>query len=60
MGNIWEPLGDRACVHGGAPPPSGVVDTIEYVTISSTGDVTDFGNLTAARNYSRGAANSTR
>ena len=32
---------------GGAYPA--VVDTISYVTIASTGNATDFGNLSAAR-----------
>ena len=43
----------------GQPAPA-LVDTIEYVNISSTGNVTDFGNLTAARSPSSAASNGTR
>ena len=35
-------------------------DTIEYITIASTGNVTDFGNLTAARRSISALSNGTR
>ncbi|MEC7181038.1 MAG: hypothetical protein VXW36_06565, partial [Candidatus Thermoplasmatota archaeon] len=35
-------------------------DEIEFVTISSTGDTTDFGNLLAARTYVSVCGNQTR
>ena len=60
MGNLWFPRGDRACVHGGKDPDAAVLDAIDYVTISTTGKATDFGNLTGGRIYNRGASNSTR
>ena len=42
----------RGCFAGGATP--GKINTIEYVTIASTGNATDFGDLTIARNYAGG------
>ena len=35
-------------------------DIIDYVTIASTGDATDFGNLSAAKREGASASNSTR
>jgi len=35
-------------------------DTMEYITIASTGDATDFGDLTVSRSGPAGAASSTR
>ena len=37
-------------VFGGGHTPT-VVNTIDYITIASTGNATDFGDLTAARGY---------
>ena len=42
----------RACVAGGTAP--GNSDVIDYVTIASTGNATDFGNLTVARTVPQG------
>jgi hypothetical protein len=39
---------------------AGVVNEIDYVTIASTGNATDFGDLTVARDGSGGGSNSTR
>ena len=39
--------------------PGAVDDTIDYVTIQTTGDASDFGNLTAARNRVAPISNST-
>ena len=50
--------GDRA-IFGGGQTPS-VVNTIEYVNIKSTGDATDFGDLTSSRRYLSGLASPTR
>ena len=36
------------------------MDTIDYVTISTLGDATDFGNLTQAKGVGGGVASSTR
>lgn len=37
---------------GGTPETGfGLTNVIQYITIASTGDATDFGDLTAARNY---------
>jgi hypothetical protein len=35
-------------------------DTMDYVTVASTGNATDFGNLTVARQFPTGASNGTR
>ena len=40
--------------------PSSVVDTMEYVTIASEGNATDFGNMTVLRYMLAGCASSTR
>ena len=44
-------------IHPGSPNKS---DTIDYVTIASTGNATDFGNLTAARYGIASCSNQTR
>ena len=36
------------------------VDTIDYITIGSTGNASDFGDLTAARSSTAGTSNATR
>ena len=41
-------------------PTTTAFNIIEYVTISTTGDALDFGDLTVARNRTVGACNSTR
>ena len=46
-------------VFGGQYTPS-VVGTIEYVNISTTGDVTDFGDMSSARYYAASASSFTR
>ena len=48
----------RACIAGGNNPS--VSDVIDYVTIASTGDASDFGNLTQARFYRSGCSGHTR
>ena len=45
---------------GGGNTPGGKVNTIEYITISTTGDGTDFGDLTNTPAQSGGAASNTR
>ena len=42
---------------GGAP---GISDVMDFITFSTTGDATDFGNLSAARDLNGGGANSIR
>ena len=49
--------GTRGIWGGGYP--SGNTNVIQYVTISSTGNSTDFGDLTATRSSTRGNVNST-
>ena len=46
----------RGLFMGGTPNP----DTIDFITIDSTGDATDFGNLTQARDNVAGASSNTR
>ncbi len=49
----------RGVYGGGANSPSNsVLDTIEYITIASKGDATDFGNLTTARRVEGGGTSS--
>ena len=43
---------------GGKTPSN--INTIQYITIASTGNATDFGDLTVARALPGGASNSTR
>ena len=53
----------RGVVGGGgqdAPSPYGTTNVTEFVTIQSTGNATDFGDLTAARDRTAGAASPTR
>lgn len=59
--------GVRSVMGGGANAPAdqGAVaasptNIIEYVTITSTGNATDFGDLTVARSYGGGTSSSTR
>ena len=49
--------GDRGFTAGGWT--SGPIEEIEFVTISSPGNATDFGNLTDSRSYGSGCANAT-
>ena len=45
---------------GRAASPTGTVNTIQYVTISSTGNATSFGTLDNKREYHTSCSNSTR
>ena len=45
---------------GGSPAPNSYVNKIEYVTISSTGDGVDFGDLSGNYNESSSVSDSTR
>ena len=45
---------------GGGATPSDEVDTIDFVNISTTGNATDFGNLTLARDLLSACASRTR
>ena len=49
----------RGIFQGGAGSPTNV-NTIEYVTIGSLGDGTDFGDMTIARQYRTSVSSSTR
>jgi len=60
FGNVtpaYVALPARGVFGGGMNSGSVIVNKIEYVTISSTGDVTDFGDLTVARNYLAATSN---
>jgi len=53
----------RGVMAGGAESlssPYTISDRMQYITISTTGNATDFGNLSLARYYVRGTASSTR
>jgi hypothetical protein len=55
--------GTKGVVMGGGDlpgPASTETDVIEYINIASTGDVTDFGDLTVARHHAGAASNGTR
>ena len=52
----------RGVVGGGesSTSPHPYTNSMEYITIASTGDGTDFGDLTTARRFAGGGGNSTR
>mgnify|MGYP003121475167 CR=1 FL=1 len=52
----------RGLIFGGAiiPSPYTTLSSIEYITIATTGDATDFGNLTTANYITSACASSTR
>ena len=53
----------RGIIAGGAESlssPYTISDRMQYITISTTGNTVDFGNLSLARYYVRGTASSTR
>ena len=50
-------FGTRGVFAGGLGSPTNVID---YVTIASPGNATDFGDLTVARGYNSGCSNGTR
>ena len=52
-------LNDRGVFGGGVIPTLVATDIIDYVTISSIGNATDFGNLTAANRYLSATSNGT-
>ena len=54
----WENSATRGVFGGGST--AGYFNTIDYITIATTGNATDFGDLTVARNYSGGLADATR
>ena len=59
MGNLWPPsVGARGIWAGGDTPT--LKDEIDYVTLSSTGNAADFGNLGTATSDKGGCSSSTR
>jgi hypothetical protein len=56
-GTDWFPLG-RGIFAGGATPTR--LNVIEYITIATTGNTTNFGDLSAARDYLSGCGDDTR
>lgn len=50
----------RGINHSGYSAAAGYLNRIEYVTIASTGNGTDFGDDTEARNYVEGLCSTTR
>ena len=50
--------GERGICFGGQTPT--VINTIQYITISSTGDSIDFGDMTALRGFATGVSSQTR
>ena len=66
-GSIWLQIhtfspnldgGARAVFHSGRLSSGSDKNNIDYVTIASTGDATDFGDLTATLSFLGGASNS--
>ena len=55
-----EQIGGARALFGGGATPSDEVDTIDFVNISTTGNATDFGNLTSARDFTAACASRTR
>ena len=58
MGGYWPLAGSRFITAGGTNPSYD--NTMDYVTISSTGDATDFGDLVAAKKDGGGCSSHTR
>ena len=57
MGGYWpNASGGRAIYVGGATPSNS--DVIDFITMSSVGNATDFGNLTGAKNTFPGVCSS--
>ena len=56
--NPWS--GDRGVFAGGDEQSPSTTDRIQYIDITTPGNSTDFGNLTAAKRYGSGASNSSR
>jgi hypothetical protein len=54
---VW--YGDRAIMAGGADASFNKLDTINYGSITTSGNFTDFGNLSAARDQLAGASDGT-
>ena len=52
--------GSRGVWWGGTAPPPAVVDSLDYISIGTTGNASDFGNLTQARFYLSGCSGHTR
>jgi hypothetical protein len=69
-GTAWKVLGSNSYtpspadtgVFGGgeSPAPAGTTNTIDYITIASTGNATDFGDLTRTRRQLASCSSSTR
>ena len=55
--NTYPDGSKRALFGGGAP---GISDVMDFITFSTTGDATDFGNLSAARDLNGGGSSATR
>ena len=50
----------RGVILGGNASPAGTTNSMEYVTIASTGNAQDFGDLTVDRMQTQGVSNSIR
>ena len=50
----------RGCFGGGYVPGTGQSDVIDYITMATAGNATDFGDLTTTVVKAGGSANSTR
>jgi len=58
LSSFWKSIiATRGIFSGGGTSP--VTNVIQYVTIASTGNSTDFGDLTVARQYTTGTSSST-
>ena len=61
MGTLILKQNETINVHfGGGNTGSNNTNTIDYVTIATTGNATDFGDLTVTRYYTGGCSSSTR
>jgi len=54
------PAAPRGVFGAGVNSSFAAINVMEYITISSTGNATDFGDLTVARNYGVGSSSATR
>ena len=58
MGALWS-VGNRGIAQAGGQTPS-IVNTVGYINIAATGNATDFGDLSVAREHVAGTSNETR
>jgi len=59
MGGYWREAGSRGIFSAGRDSPNDI-NIIDYITIATTGNATDFGDLSSIRTCAAGSSNNTR